>query len=304
MPSRKSPPLLVGSASLLMLAGCVQLMAPKSALEQRPLANPWAQESGLFYPLDIGNHWGYEYTSSFQIIPSGGPAGNPDVIESLVDVDVTGTAERFGRTYLVQRESDGQGYEAEFLYRQDKSGLFNADPEPASMKALAQRDEVLTRLVGDATPSMKEAYRAAMARVIAKQSAVRKALHGAGHGGAAIGQTSGPLAGEIALLRYPIATGKTWHVREDPLVVYTVEAQESLQLPAGTLNGWRIRIDWPGFFGPEDHAAVWYGRDGRLQLRAHVESEATDENGNVIGTVVGDDVQQLSEVSLVKKDPS
>jgi len=141
-----------------------------------------------------------------------------------------------------------------------------------------------------------------LTRSLEKHGAIRTAvLHGVRSG--VIGVSSGPLSGEIALLRYPLAPSKTWHVREDPLFVYTVEGQESLDLPAGSFTGWRIRID-SDLFGPDVLAHVWYGRDGLLQLQAHVVGQITDENGNVIGTIVSDQVQSLSEISLVKKNAS
>ena len=296
MPWRKSSLVLVCCAlSMLMLQGCMQLIAPDAKLERRSSA-PLAQESGLFYPLDIGNHWGYENTFTFQIVPSVGSPGDPSEFDSQLDVDVVGTEERFDRTYFVQRESDPQsGYQSDFLYRQDKTGLFNADPEPASVTASAARvSAIVERQARIAAPSAKAAYQAALTRVMTRQALMRHA---------ALGLIEEALPGEIELLRYPLVPGKSWHVREDPLFVYTVEAQEGIALPAGKFSGWRIRIE-SSLFGSDDRVHVWYGRDGLLELRAHTEGEATDENGNVIGKIVSDQVQALSEISLVKKNPS
>jgi len=299
MHCRKSPLIpICCMLSMLMLGGCMQLMTPDATLEQRA-TTPLAQESSLFYPLDIGNHWGYENRFSFVITPTGGTPGDPSVEESALDVDVVGTEERFGRLYTVQRESDPQGsYQSDFLYRQDKTGLFNADPAPSISARAHDVEAIVSRLAGTATPSVQQA----LTRSLEKHGAIRTAvLHGVRSG--VIGVSSGPLSGEIALLRYPLAPSKTWHVREDPLFVYTVEGQESLDLPAGSFTGWRIRID-SDLFGPDVLAHVWYGRDGLLQLQAHVVGQITDENGNVIGTIVSDQVQSLSEISLVKKNAS
>jgi len=135
-----------------------------------------------------------------------------------------------------------------------------------------------------------------------KQAALRTAaLHGARSAG--IGAIAEALSGEITLLRYPLAVSKSWHVREDPLFVYTVEGQETIDLPAGRFSGWRIRID-SELFGPDVAAHVWYGHDGLLRLELQAAGEITDDTGAVIGTMVSDQIQALSEISLVKKNPS
>lgn len=302
---RTSPLVLAfGSLSVLALAGCVQLMAPSRVLEQRSTigSSAFDQASSLFHPLDIGNHWEYQNEFSYRLIPTGGPPGEPSVERWVLDVDVTGTEERFGREYKVQRESDGQGYEANYLYRQDKSGLYNADPvtvQAGRMTRAVDPAAFVARSLPNASESVRNAYRAALSRLMEKQSAIRQAaLQGRLTPMSSVQAADGPLAGEIAVLRYPLAPSKTWHVREDPLFVKTVESQEGLDLPAGSFNGWRIRID-SVFFGPDDRVHVWHGRDGLLQLEAHLEGVATDENGNVVGTIVSDELHQLSEVSLV-----
>jgi hypothetical protein len=281
----------------------MQLMGPQSRVEPSSAVAPSAQESGLFYPLTIGNHWEYQNDFSFRITPVGGTPGDPNVNHSVLDVDLTGTEERFGREYVVQREADDQGYEANFLYRQDKSGLYNADPVTAQAAPVTRTVDpaaLVARLLPNAPESVRNAYRAALTRMLEKQSAIRlAAFRGRLTPTSNAQAAAGPLAGEIAVLRYPLAPSKTWHVREDPLFVKTVEGQEGLDLPAGSFNGWRIRID-SEFFGANDQVHEWYGRDGLLQLEVHVEGVVTDENGNVIGTVVSDQSQRLSVVSLVR----
>jgi len=295
----------------LSIYGCVGLLEPKLRMTGGPLLRSSpdataAASSSLFYPLEIGNHWAYGRTFSVQITPVGGDPQPAETIESSMDADLVGTEQRFGREYVVQVETVDEGggsFESRYLYRQDKSGLYNADPEPTSAARVAGRDAngaaAWARALDRAPQATRGAYRLALARLIEKQNAFRDvALHGRASMAARIGATSGPLAGEIALLRYPLSTSSTWHVREDPLVVYTVEGQEGVALPAGKFNTWRIRIDWPGVFGPNDRAHVWYGRDGLIQLIGHFEGEATDANGNPIGTVVSDQTQALSALSL------
>src|SRR5207249_8946164 len=53
------------------------------------------------------------------------------------------------------------------------------------------------------------------------------------------------------------------------------------------------------FSEPNDRVVVWYGRAGFLGLDAHIESEGTDNKGNVV-TVVIDERQHLTDVSLVE----
>ena len=304
---RQSPLVpFLGSLPLLMLAACVQLMEPSRALEQRSTGGSSAfdQSSSLFHPLDIGNHWEYQNDFTYRITPIGGSPGDPSVTHSILVVDLVGMEERFGREYVVQREVDDQGYEANFLYRQDKTGLYNADPVTAQAARVTRAVDpaaFVARSLPNASERVLAAYRAAVTRVMEKESAIRLAALQGGLAPPSNAQTAaGPLAGEISVLRYPLAPSKSWHVREAPLFVKTVESQERLDLPAGSFSGWRIRID-SEFFGPNDWVHVWHGRDGMLRLEAHVEGVATDENGNVLGTVVSDQVQRMSKVSLVGK---
>jgi hypothetical protein len=82
--------------------------------------------------------------------------------------------------------------------------------------------------------------------------------------------------------------------------VSIVEAVEPLRLPAGRFVGYRIRIA-SELFGDHTRVRVWYGRAGFLKLRLHDVGQATDESGNVIGTVVFDQTQVLDELSLARR---
>jgi hypothetical protein len=266
---------------MVALSSCVGLMEPRRDLAR---IGPSASSSGgsLFYPLEVGNHWEYQNDLTLRVTPTD-PSLPPDEqhVVATLQVDLTGTEDHGGLTYVVQREGDGTSA-SQFLYRQDRSGLFNLDAA-----ATQTRPASWSRTVQGTRPSL----RAAVARVMATQSAIRAAIHGGRFDGFA-----GAAPGEITILRYPLAPSKSWHVREDPLFVYTVEKQEGLDLPAGAFNGWRIRID-SDLFGANDRVHVWYGRDGLLRLDAHVEGTVTDENGNVTGTVVSDQVQALADLS-------
>src|SRR5262245_16816525 len=292
--------------------GCVGSLDPMAPVEARNGISGRARTgagdqptAGLFYPLDIGNHWAVERDITTQIVPNQGEPGAPYVGESTIDVDLVGTGQRFGREYVVQRETrhiNGFDLAIDFLYRQDKGGLYNADPEPASA-ALTFRDPVDLSMVDGLVPrtgasdEQRLAYRHALRQVMEVRERVARIAR-SGFRASASGRP-GPLTGEVGLLQYPLHTNATWHVREDPLVVYTVEANESLVLPAGTFKAWRIAIDWPAIFGPNDQALVWYGRDGLLKLQVHVEANAVDDEGNIYGKAVTHETQDLTALSLV-----
>ena len=107
-----------------------------------------------------------------------------------------------------------------------------------------------------------------------------------------------PADGEIVRLAYPLHTGQRWIIRADPRFTAVVEGVDALRLPAGRFVAYRIRID-SVLFGPSDRVRVWYGREGFLQLDAHLVGEGTDENGDPIGTVVSEDHEALDDIALV-----
>jgi hypothetical protein len=72
-----------------------------------------------------------------------------------------------------------------------------------------------------------------------------------------------------------------------------------VNLPLGTLPAWKLR-GTSELFGPEDRVHFWYSRLGLLRIRFHVVGDATDNTGNVIGRVVTDSDQSLTEIHLVR----
>ncbi len=70
-----------------------------------------------------------------------------------------------------------------------------------------------------------------------------------------------------------------------------------LDLPAGKLRGYRIRISSDGL-GPDDAVRVWYGTSGFLQLVVHAEFEAIDVSGQLQGWVTVDQRETLEELRL------
>ena len=291
---------VMGIAAALTLSSCAAPLDPVVPLDphgqgfsqvleaNEGTSSPHAS-GGAFYPLTLGNHWEYARTFTVQVFPTDGPPSPTLMSLATLDKDLIGTEQRFGRVYVVQletyREEQGE-FQIRFLYRQDRGGLYNADPGPLSGKTTTRGRErnTIEALADRSTridPTLRS-HRQSILRLLEKHELVR-ALALSGRAPELDRPRPGPLPGEIALLRYPLHTHRQWIVREDPLFVYTVEGQEVLDLPAGRFNGWRIEIDLPDLFGPNDRAHVWYGRDGQLKLAAHFEGEATDEAGNVVG---------------------
>ncbi|TPW17250.1 MAG: hypothetical protein FD129_451, partial [bacterium] len=104
-------------------------------------------------------------------------------------------------------------------------------------------------------------------------------------------------------LQYPLHPGAGWIMRpeDDPfLITRNVEGREVLDLPFGRLPAWRINHDLPGFFGPNDYAHFWFGREGFYGYRLHVEADWTDASGERLGTYIGDESEMLTEANLVE----
>jgi hypothetical protein len=74
---------------------------------------------------------------------------------------------------------------------------------------------------------------------------------------------------EVTLLPYPLHVGKTWRIRPDLELYWTVDGFEMFETPAGRFPAFRIRVSHASD-GPEDFAWIWYGRAGKLGYRLHV----------------------------------
>jgi len=268
--------------------------------------------ASLFYPLEVGNHWGYDHSFSVYIIPTGGPPGPVQGVNDRVIRDLVCVEHRLGHDYTVE-QVQYQGAPPWWVrYRQDGSGLFEADVEvtnpplcagPAGRRifdakaAPARADERVWASVAAkiADPAKQVAYRAAWDRVQARIAAARQAI--------GITARSLPRAaagvepGEITRLEYPLHPGAHWVVRANPSFGSIVEGTDALDLEVGLLPAWRIRVG-NEFLGPEDRILTWYGRSGMLKLEGHFEGSATDEAGNEIGRVIADESAVLTDLAL------
>jgi hypothetical protein len=314
--------LFVG-ALLLAAAGCGQRAALPTAavsperdqaqatLGHTPLGDAFFQlgRAGGFFPLELGNHWWYDRAFVVQIIPARGAPPQPSVSRSTRDALLADTVTLGGRRYVVERDiiqvEGGREIFVQYIwYRQDRQGFYERDIfQDATVDAGAARSsgvEALARAWNQAEGSLADAatraaYRGARERLARKLALLDQMLSAA----ATPAQVEAPAPDEITRLRYPLFVGARWIIRDDPRFAARAERLESLDLPAGRFTGWRIRYT-SEFFGPRDIVHVWYGRAGYLRLRAHFESEATDEQGNPLGTLLSEQTEWLTGISLVR----
>jgi hypothetical protein len=143
-----------------------------------------------------------------------------------------------------------------------------------------------------ADPAQRAAFQRAAAEVAAKLALVRPIVTGLHTG-------NGARPGEITLLAYPVFVGARWVVRQDPSFGRVVVGRERIRVPLGTFASWKLQ-GTSELFGPADRVHFWYSNLGLLRVRFHVEGEATDATGNVIGTVVTDSDQSLTDIHLVR----
>jgi hypothetical protein len=291
------------------------------------LALDGANALGLnFFPLKIGNRWQYDRRLTVQIVTTDAPEA-PLVVTSRVSSRLTGFEVLFGRRYVVEEsrtEEDGSSdvTVSWIRYRQDASGLYEADiastlppgagnsardPRPETMAAARQEARGLD-YVGQTIPERAQralfqlawsrlTQRMERARQVAKSLEVR-ATNGNGNSNGNGKRRRGVLDHEILRLRYPLFPGANWTVREEPFFGAVVEAFESSAVPAGSFPGHRIKITTP-LFGDRDEVRVWYGKKGFLKLEAHGEEVVTDPDGNLLGAILFDQEDVLSNLDLV-----
>lgn len=291
-----------------------------------------------FFPLAIGNTWTYKTQSTWSVQPDscGTPCVGIGRIELGHERrELVGTETLFGREYVVEEQTRWSDWGIPFdtihidtihamtsplayrvRYRQDGAGLYEADVsygqppgtvggpaadygEPAP-EAMERVSETLQRKGMRLTAVEAAAYDAANARLQEKLEVVAAALAWHGHRpGPFGGRRGGALDHEITRLKYPLHPGQRWVIRDSPLFTSRVIRHDVLRLPAGTLDGYQIRIE-SELFGPGDAVYIWYGRAGFLKLSASLYGEALDEWGNHIGTVVSREYSALESFKLVR----
>jgi len=315
---------------LFCLSGCGRPapVAPELAEAQSSSA---ALESdrfleGGFFPLAVGNRWHSISADTIRIDPIG---NGPPLAEFTITSDISrvliGTETLFGRSYFVQEETAspsgaligraGSAFSAWTRYRQDRSGLYEADVNVSTPPTLdgdcrVPRSKVIVpgvdkarslpaSLVGRLPAAQRSAFAAAWDRLQEREGIIRTSLGAAPGTGAGRGRRRGPLEGEIVRLKYPLHSGTTWVIRPDPLFSSTVDEHEVLALPAGRFPSYDIRID-SDLIEAGEFVRLWFGRSGQLAFRFRLVALAVDSQGNEIGTIVDDHGEVLRDFTLVK----
>jgi hypothetical protein len=185
-----------------------------------------------------------------------------------------------------QDSRPGEVFQLWTRYRQDRAGLYYRDvcaceppvldmsgpriPSRMVASAAAATGNNWTSLSQRVAPADKEVLSRALSDLSARMERMRRALAPSTEALAETsGRPGGADSGEVALLRYPLHVGKSWQIRPDFGLTWTVEGVEVLKTPAGRFPAYRIRVSVP-HGGPEDFARIWFGRAGQLAYRIHV----------------------------------
>ena len=292
--------------SVAGLIGCSSALDPtlgpaSRAVEPEPAVSAAAAGSGeRFYPLEIGNRWNYR--GGFKVALDNGNdplqviAEVPSTFERTMECDqmIEGIVYRVEHAVQVQSSVFGpRTFHSWIRYREDRDGLYERDmtganpgcPRPDPSLAAAGVTVERSIVEGLEDPRLRDAARAALARVDAVREVLRRGPPTS---------LEAAVTGEITRLRYPLVAGATWTIRSDPRVEATVEGLDHFEVATGRLPAYRIRIDWPGISGPRDLIHVWYGRAGYLGLSAHLEI------GSDIGLLIADQTETLLSIDLVR----
>jgi hypothetical protein len=248
------------------------------------------------YPLQLGNRWLYRRIVSVETTLNGEEPTH-DFFRARAKHEIVGTERLFDRSYTVEERTIDEGELGTSMewrrYRQDRSGLYEADvsvTEPPVLDGDAplrrsSRGESIGSVRWDGSlqsanygPELATA-RAELERKLALARSLRDRI-------VAPAELKDALENELTRLSYPIVPGKSWTIREFPLVTFTVEGVQIVRLPGGPRPAWRLRLD-AEFLGPDDRAVFWLGRVGFLGYALHFEADVVDISGNVVGTLRG-----------------
>ncbi len=318
---------LLTTASILLFVACnisdtgvadgeIQntLMSQQEALITDGL-NQNDQYQAEYFPLAIGNSWTYAGELSISMEGS-----EPYSISTNETRTIVGTEELFDREYILEKQEIVKSGRDEIItywlrYRQDRAGLYAADvsvndppgEDRYNIRRLDHNSDpccdrwtVLWKQLADNLKSVDDDV-IERARIIhfKKISAIDELL-GRNTKSAllASGPPGGILPDEIQRLRYPLHPKQEWIIRDTPLFYSVVESREVLDLPAGRMSGFKIRI-YNEFLEENDIVYIWYSRCGFLSLYVHFETEMRDSEGNIIGTMISDENLFLESYTLV-----
>ncbi len=290
--------------------------------QQETLLSDGASENdqyhGEYFPLAIGNSWTYTGESSISMEGSEQYSILINETRTLVGTEVL-----FDREYVLEKQEITQIGLDEITtywlrYRQDRAGLYEADvsiinPPGADRYKISSSDDnsdsyrdrwtSLWKQLADNLKSIdNETIERARIIHFNKISMINELL---GRSANSAMLTSGPPGGvlpdEIQRLRYPLHPRQEWIIRDTPLFYSFVESHEVLDLSAGRMTGFKIRI-YNEFLEENDIVYLWYGRCGYLGMYAHFETDMRDAEGNIIGTMISDENLFLESYTLVNEE--
>ncbi|HEX5131813.1 MAG TPA: hypothetical protein VFX92_04925 [Candidatus Krumholzibacteria bacterium] len=296
----------------LALSGCTGQDAP-DPLAASPEANasarggaaaPGLGASGQgLVPLQVGNQWDYHGSLAVRITPYGSDTESQYILRDEVRT-VVGSETYDGRNYTVievaiDEHEYGQTMQS-LLFRQTHTGLFQyngevAPPIDAPVAGSRDIDPAWVGVAASVPPAQRGAYRVAWDELVARRETLRRAMTG---GVAAVPGNSGADENETTQLVYPLHPGQEWNVLDEPLFTARVERRVRLYVSFGLVSAWQIQLR-NEFMGPRDRAIEWYGELGFIGYILHIETVATDESGQPIGTLVGDERLVMTDTNLL-----
>jgi len=265
---------------------------------------------GERYPLAVGNHWTYDRTVVVQFTWYGEPLPSPEVFQFAHELEHICQEQQGERLYFVQEErwTDGKGGGTWWTrLREETERLREADvalttpPDCAQDSSTNGSPEVDSRPIGEwqwqqllDRGAVRNECRDASRK--AWESICRRLDGGTGNANSRF--AGGP---ELIRLKYPLDVGQSWFIRRETGLDFwaKIEAREQLNLPLGSINGYRLRIR-SSVHEENDSVLMWYGACGLYRLQSHFEAEITDENGVAIGRIDLDELQELEKVDLVE----
>jgi len=89
----------------------------------------------------------------------------------------------------------------------------------------------------------------------------------------------------ITFRRCPLRPRASW-VGGVQFHVRTVGGRENVETPIGRIATWRLNIDLPKYFEPNERYQTWWGAPGEVKRLWVSDETAVDEKGNPIGTLL------------------
>ena len=306
MHARYALPLVLAA----LVSGCDEPSRFASPADPGKVTPTPAGTPDFVYPLDLGNRWNYDGRSEYWVIADVDPIEHARTLSTHTR-ELTQTEMLFGRSYVVEQWTIVEDFRPNdpivywVRYRQDLSGLYEADVSILDPPGGLVTPEIVLSKAGQAgarptfegiPASQRHAWRAAWERIQQRQHL----LHGVVNSQDPL--VSGLMENEITRLRYPPTVGKVFYIRPN-LLRAKIEAYETLSLPAGDFEAARVRLTWL-FPGTEaDRIHMWIGTCGMLKFEARLIGAATDENNNVLGKLVAEEGQVLTELQVLNGCP-